>query len=163
MRWRSATYRVPLLNATPLGAFNPFKIFLTSRLPPRSTIAYTSDRLRLPTNTVPLSPSASERASGTPSAQTSTLKPAGTFSLFTGNSLEGRPVKCGANGCSGDDWCSVPRPCCHDGGGVVAAPGGAIPGVDPWTCAAGGALGGEAGGFCAHVFGSSANAAMPSA
>src|SRR2546427_297256 len=66
-------------------------MLLTSRLPPRSPTAYTFFARRLLTNTVPLSPSASERASGMPSAQTSTLNPAGTLSLSIGSSLAGRP------------------------------------------------------------------------
>ena len=52
----------------PFGEFRPLSTFVTVRLPPCSTIAETSFRLRLLTNTVPLSPSASERASGMPSA-----------------------------------------------------------------------------------------------
>src|ERR1700681_4192768 len=107
----------------PFGALRPLRMVLTSRLPPRSTIAYTFLARRLLTNTVPLSPSASERASGTPSAQTSTLNPAGTFSLSIGSPLAGRPVICGANGCKVDSDCSGVRPCCQDGG----APGVVLP------------------------------------
>src|SRR5712691_6697999 len=51
-----------------------------------------------------------------PSAQTSTLKPAGTLSLSTGSSFAARPVRCGAKGCRGELACSAERPCCHDGG-----------------------------------------------
>src|SRR3954447_4418369 len=144
MRWRSATYSVPLLKATPLGALRPLSTFFTSRRPPWSSTAYTSERLRLLTNTVPLSPRASERASGTPSAHTSTLNPAGTLSLLTGSSLAARPVRIGAIGCRGDFVCSAERPCCHDGGaagGAVAAPGGASAGSDFCTCAGEGPFG----------------------
>src|SRR4051812_18309247 len=93
-------------------------------------MAYTSERLRLPTNTVPLSPSAIERASGTPSAHTSTLNPAGTLSLSSINSFDGRPVRIGAIGCSVDWPCADERPCCHDGGGGDVAAAG-VPGVAP--------------------------------
>src|SRR5260221_13139646 len=92
-----------------------------------------------------------------PSTQTSTLKPGGTLSLSVGNSFAALPVRCGASGCSGEFACSAERPCCHDGGGAVAAPGGARAGDDPCTCeasgplvgavaAAGGAGGGGGGG-----------------
>src|SRR5207253_8680369 len=94
---------------------------LTSRLPPRSTTAYTFFARRLLTNNVPLSPRASERASGMPSVQTSTLNPAGTLSLLIGNSLAGRPVICGANGCRGEVACSDVRPCCQAGGAAGGA------------------------------------------
>src|SRR4051812_35473930 len=104
----------------PFGAFRPLRIVFTSRWPPLSTTAYTFFERRLLTNTVPLSPSASERASGSPSAQTSTLKPAGAFSLSSGSSLAERPVMCGANGCSVDSLMAAGLPCCHDGGGAAA-------------------------------------------
>src|SRR4051795_10424984 len=109
----------------PFGASRPFRIVFTSRLPSLLVTAYTLFRLRLLTNTVPLSPSASERASGMPSAQTSTLKPAGTLSLSIGTSLDGRPVRIGAIGCSVDDDWSGERPCCHEGAGAGAAAGAA--------------------------------------
>src|SRR5262245_27483564 len=76
--------------------------------------------LRLLTNTVPLSPSASERASGMPSVQTSTLKPAGSLSVLTGRSLAGRPAMCGANGCSVDSAIAGGLPPCQEGAGVAA-------------------------------------------
>src|SRR5215510_2715438 len=76
--------------------------------------------LRLLTNTVPLSPSASERASGIPSVQTSTLKPAGSLSVLTGRSLAGRPAMCGANGCSVDSAIAGGLPPCQEGAGVAA-------------------------------------------
>src|SRR5437763_2408873 len=119
---------------------------LTSRLPLRSTTAYTFFARRLLTNTVPLSPSASERASGTPSTHTSTLNPAGTFSVSIGNSLAGRPVICGANGCKVEVPCSGVRPCCQDGGaaGGAAAGGTAAGGA----AAAGGVEAGAVGGAC---------------
>src|SRR4051812_28753613 len=56
-----------------------------------------------------------------PSAYTSTLKPAGTFSLSSGSSLAGRPVRIGAIGCSVELLCSADRPCCHEGAGAGAA------------------------------------------
>src|SRR6476646_11838451 len=71
--------------------------------------------LRLLTNTVPLSPSASERASGMPSTQASTLKPLGTLSVLSGSSLAGRPVMCGANGCSVDSAMAGGLPPCQEG------------------------------------------------
>src|SRR3954471_24118361 len=104
----------------PLGASWSLRTVFTLRLPLLSTTAYTFFALRLLTNTVPLSPIASERASGMPSAQTSTLKPAGTFSVFTGRSLAERPVMCGANGCSVDSDNAAGLPCCQDGGGAAA-------------------------------------------
>src|ERR1700704_3088857 len=104
----------------PFGALRPLRMVFTSRVPPRSTTAYTFFDRRLLTNTVPLSPSASERASGMPSAQTSTLKPAGTFSLSVGRSLAGRPVRCGANGCRVDSASAGGLPCCQDGAGAAA-------------------------------------------
>src|ERR1700676_4702529 len=112
---------------------------LTSRLPSRSTTAYTFLARRLLTNTVPLSPSASERASGMPSAQTSTLNPAGTFSLSTGSPLAGRPVICGANGCKVDSDCSGVRPCCQGGGAaaVVGCAGGVADGAGCASAATG--------------------------
>src|ERR1700682_6460021 len=119
---------------------------LTSRLPSRSTTAYTFFARRLLTNTVPLSPSASERASGMPSAQTSTLNPAGTVSLATGNSLAGLPVICGANGCKVELPCSGVRPCRQAGGGAGAAAEGAAGAAAGG--AAEGAVGGAAGGVC---------------
>src|SRR5258708_223851 len=82
--------------------------------------AYTFLALRLLPNTVPLLPSASERDSGMPSAQTSTLKPAGSLSLLTGRSFAGRPVMCGANGCSVDSAIAGGLPCCQEGGGAAA-------------------------------------------
>src|SRR5260221_730241 len=51
-----------------------------------------------------------------PSAQTSTLKPAGTFSLSTGKSLDALPVMWGAKGCRGELACSALLPCCHEDG-----------------------------------------------
>src|SRR5712691_2002372 len=57
-----------------------------------------------------------ERAPGRPSAQTSTLKPAGTLSLSTGSSLAALPVTSIAKGCKGELACSAPRPCCQEGG-----------------------------------------------
>src|SRR5215831_15676928 len=75
---------------------------------------------RLLTNTVPLSPSASERASGMPSAQTSTLNPAGTFSVFIGSSFASRPVIWGANGWSVELAWSGFIPC-FQGGGAAGA------------------------------------------
>src|SRR5467141_4811970 len=56
-----------------------------------------------------------ERAPGRPSAQTSTLKPAGTLSLAA------LPVTSIANGCRGDFSCSALRPCCQEGGAAGAA------------------------------------------
>src|SRR5262249_43304982 len=90
----------------------------------------TSLKWGVPTNTVPLSACAMERAPGRSSAQTSTLKPGGTFSWFTGNSFAGLPVMLIANGWRGDLSCSAERPCCHDGGGV-----GAAAGLSPGCCA----------------------------
>src|SRR5439155_13414778 len=75
----------------------------------------------VPTNTVPLLPSAMERAPGRPSAQTSTLKPAGTLSLSTGRSFAALPVTSIANGCRGDFSCSALRPCCQEGGAAAGA------------------------------------------
>src|ERR1041384_3559547 len=72
------------------------------------------------TKTVPLSPSASERASGMPSTHASTLKPAGTLSVLTGSSLAARPVMCGANGCSVDSAIAGGLPPCQDGAGSAA-------------------------------------------
>src|SRR5450631_4698471 len=66
-----------------------------------------------------------------PSAHTSILNPGGNFSLSSGNSLAGRPVSSGANGCNVEDPWSAERPCCHDGGALGAA--------------------GAAGGVCAHA------------
>src|SRR5438105_12612682 len=60
-----------------------------------------------------------------PSAQTSTVNPGGTLSLSIGNSLAGRPVMCGANGCNGEAACSDVRPCCHAGGAAGGGPDGA--------------------------------------
>src|SRR5258708_23016390 len=82
--------------------------------------AYTFLALRLLTNTVPLSPSASERASGMPSAQTSTLKPAGTLSLLTGRAFAGRPLMCGANGGSVESALPGGVPCVQESGGPAA-------------------------------------------
>src|ERR1700676_4988587 len=112
---------------------------LTSRLPSRSTTAYTFLARRLLTNTVPLSPSASERASGTPSTQTSTLNPAGTFSLSIGSPLAARPVICGANGCKVESDCSAGRPCCQGGAaaGVVGCAAGVADGAGCASAAAG--------------------------
>src|SRR6266478_7299653 len=62
-----------------------------------------------------------ERAPGRPSAQTSTLKPAGTLSLSTGSSFAALPVTSIANGCRGDFSCSPLRPCCQEGGAAGAA------------------------------------------
>src|SRR4051794_9466754 len=50
-----------------------------------------------------------------PSTQASTLKPAGTLSVLTGSSLAGRPVMCGANGCSVDSAIAGGLPPCQDG------------------------------------------------
>src|ERR1700704_1119589 len=61
-----------------------------------------------------------ERAPGRPSAQTSTLKPAGTLSLSTGSSFAALPVTSIANGCRGDFSCSALRPCCQEGGAAGA-------------------------------------------
>src|SRR5262249_60222770 len=85
------------------------------------TTAYPFFAVRLLTHPVPLSPSASERASGMPSAHTSTLNPAGPFSVFTGRLLASRPVMWGAKGCSGELACSALRPCCQEGGGEAGA------------------------------------------
>src|SRR4030088_2676123 len=52
-----------------------------------------------------------------PSAHTSTLKPAGTLSLSSGRSFDGRPVRCGANGCNVDSAIAAGLPCCQEGGG----------------------------------------------
>src|ERR1700704_5027532 len=104
----------------PFGALRPLRMVFTSRVPPRSTTAYTFFDRRLLTNTLPFPPRASERASGMPSAQTSTLKPAGTFSLSVGRSFVGRPVRCGANGWSVDSLSAGGLPWCHDGGGAAA-------------------------------------------
>src|SRR5262249_26102994 len=71
--------------------------------------------------TVPLSPKASDRASGMPSAQSSTLKPAGTLRVLIGRSLEALPVRCGAKGCRGELACSGVLPCCQEGGGDAGA------------------------------------------
>src|SRR2546426_418369 len=120
MRWRSATYSVPLLKTTPFGASRSLSSTFASRLPPLSTTAYISFSWRVPTNTVPLSPKAIERAPGMPSAHTSTLKPDGTLSLLTGRSLEGLPVISIANGCSVDSDIAGGLPCCQDGGGAAA-------------------------------------------
>src|SRR2546428_4280184 len=120
MRWRSATYSVPLLKTTPFGASRSVSSTFASRLPPLSTTAYISFSWRVPTNTVPLSPKAIERAPGMPSAHTSTLKPDGTLSLLIGRSLEGLPVISIANGCSVDSDIAGGLPCCQDGGGAAA-------------------------------------------
>src|SRR5216684_2616857 len=119
MRWCSAMKSVPLLNTTPLGDSRSLSRTFASRLPPLSTTAYTSFNCRVPTNTVPLSPSAIERAPGMPSAHTSTLKPPGTLSLLIGRSLEALPVISIANGCSVDSDAGG-LPCCQDGGGAAA-------------------------------------------
>src|SRR5438132_9641819 len=120
MRWRSATYSVPLLKTTPFGASRSLSSTFASRLPPLSTTAYISFSWRVPTNTVPLSPCAIERAPGMPSAHTSTLKPAGTLSLSTGRSFAGLPVISIANGCSDDSDIADGLPCCQEGGGEAA-------------------------------------------
>src|SRR2546422_11197348 len=73
-----------------------------------------------------------ERAPGRPSAQTSTLKPAGTLSLSTGSSFAALPVTSIANGCRGDFSCSALRPCCQEGGAAGAA------GARAWAAPAGG-------------------------
>src|ERR1700730_6234339 len=123
----------------PFGALRPLRMVLTSRLPPRSATAYTFLARRLLTNTVPLSPSARERASGMPSTQTSTLNPAGTFSLSIGSPLAARPVICGANGCKVESDCSAGRPCCHGGGaaGVAGCAAGVADGAGCASAAAG--------------------------
>jgi len=54
--------------------------------------------------------------------------------------FDGRPVKCGANGCNVEVACSAERPCCQDGGAAGAAG------------AAAGAAGAAAGGVCAHAY-----------
>src|SRR5437870_13294586 len=92
----------------------------TSRVPPRSTTAYTFFDRRLLTNTVPFSPRASERAAGIPSAQTSTLKPGGTFSLAVGRSFAARPLRLGANGRRVASLIAGGLPCCQEGGGAGA-------------------------------------------
>src|SRR2546425_11964834 len=89
-----------------------------SRVPPRSTTAYTFFDRRLLTNTVPFSPRASERASGMPSAPTSTLKPAGTFSLSVGRAFAARPARFGADGGSVDSPSAGGLPWGQDGGGA---------------------------------------------
>src|SRR5256885_13368678 len=108
----------------PFGELRPLRMVFTSRVPPRSTTAYTFFDRRLLTNTVPFSPRASERASGMPSAQTSTLKPGGTFSLSVGRSFAARPARFGANGCSVDSPIAGGLPCCQDGGGAAAGRSG---------------------------------------
>src|SRR5579871_2376312 len=129
MRSRGATNSVPLLNTRPFGELRPFSTVRTTRLPPCSVMAYTLEPRRLPTKTVPLSPSAMNRASGTPSVHSSTLKPRGTFSLSTDNSLAGRPVRLGRKGCSDELFSSSGLPCCHGGGAAGAAAGGLAGGL----------------------------------
>src|SRR2546426_9920115 len=102
----------------PFGALRPLRTVFTSRVPPRSTTAYTFFDRRLLTNTVPFLPRASERASGMPSAQTSTLKPGGTFSLSVGRAFAPRPARFGADGCSGDSPSAGGLPWCQEGGGA---------------------------------------------
>src|SRR5919197_5044543 len=100
----------------PFGESSPLSTVFTSRLPPRSVTAYTSFNWRVPTNTVPLSPCASERAPGRPSAHTSTVNPGGTLSLSIGRSFAALPVISIANGCSVDSACAGGLPWCQEGG-----------------------------------------------
>src|SRR6185312_9021077 len=87
---------------------------------PVCVTAYTSLIWRVPTNTVPLSPCAMVRAPGMPSANTSTLNPAGTLSLSTGRSFAALPVISIANGCRVDSAIAHDVTGCHDGGGDAA-------------------------------------------
>ena len=73
--------------------------------------------VRLPTNTVPFGPSAIMRAPGAPCAQSSTLKPSGTLSEFTGMRSGAVTVKRGACGASGEAAMLSGRPCCQAGAG----------------------------------------------
>src|SRR5258706_15779747 len=101
----------------PLGVSRSLSSTADTCLPPTLRTAYTSLSWRVPTNTVPLSPSAIDRAPGIPSAHTSTLKPAGTLSLLVGRSFDDFPVTSMANGCNVDSACAAGLPSCQDGGG----------------------------------------------
>src|SRR3954453_20454504 len=91
-------------------------------------MAVTFLRSRLPTNTVPLSPSVSERALAMPAAYTSMLKPGGSLSLAVGN-LSGAAAKGG--GATGANLAaaslSAGRPIKGEPGGSGAAAAGAAP------------------------------------
>src|SRR3972149_7963768 len=81
MRLIPATYSAPSRNATPFGLFRPFATTITSvapRSPSRLTTAYTFPSPRVPTKTVPRSPSVMERAPGTSGAYISIAKPGGS-------------------------------------------------------------------------------------
>src|SRR3990170_110474 len=81
IRLISATYSAPSRNATPFGLLSPFATTITSvapRSPSRLTTAYTFPSPRVPTKTVPRSPSVMERAPGTSGAYISIAKPGGS-------------------------------------------------------------------------------------
>src|SRR5690349_11490616 len=82
MRLTSATYNAPSRNATPLGMLSPEASVRTAgkSLPGVPLTAYTLP-LRVPTKSVPRWPQASERAPGTLSVYTSSLKPGGKRTL----------------------------------------------------------------------------------
>jgi hypothetical protein len=69
---------------------------LTSRRSPLSTTAYTLPTRRVPTNTVPLLPTVSERALGSPSAHTLIWNPGGSLIFSSGRSFAGFAVSVGA-------------------------------------------------------------------
>src|SRR5262245_51883817 len=85
-------------------------------------MAWTLSTRRLPTNTVPLSPSASERAFAMPEAYTSILKPAGTFSFAVGSLSAAAGIGGGAIGTSlAAASLSAGRPISGEPGGNGAA------------------------------------------
>src|SRR3954469_10732327 len=108
-------------------------------------MAVTFLRSRLPTNTVPLSPSVSERALAMPAAYTSMLKPGGSLSLAVGN-LSGAAAKGGGATGASLAAASLPagRPINGDPGGSGAAAAGAAPAAG--GLAGGGTSGGWLGG-----------------
>jgi len=76
---------------------------------------------RVPTNTVPWSPSHIMRAPGRPCAQSSTSNPEGTRSAATGTRSAGVTVSVGACGANGAAAWSAERPCAQTGGGAYRA------------------------------------------
>src|SRR5262245_22445284 len=100
----------------PLGRLRPLAIVLSSRWPPRSTIAYTLPATRLDTNSVPLAPQTITRALLMPDAHSSILKPGGSLILLSGIS----PGALGAGGCatgaSGESAMLAGWPCFQGGG-----------------------------------------------
>src|SRR3954470_8781516 len=90
---------------------------------------------RLPTNTVPLSPSVSERALAMPAAYTSMLKPGGSFSLAVGNLSGAAASGGGAIGASlAAASLSAGRPIKGEPGGSGAAAAGAAPAAGAAGC-----------------------------